>query len=81
MGVGRGRRTTGGQEKSTAGRRHNKERTARWLVLGLIFCRMLGVAVGLGGGDGLFSVEEMGLAKGTGRLGWLVGVLQGQTVS
>lgn len=37
--------------------------------------------MGVGGGDGLFSVEEMGLAKGTGRLGQLVGVLRGQMVS
>lgn len=39
------------------------------------------MVVGAGGGDGLFSVEEMGLAKGTGRLGRLVGVLRGQMVS
>lgn len=73
-GDGRGWTTTGGQEKSTAGRRHNKERAARWLVQGLMFCRMLGMVVGAGGGDGLFSIEEMGLAKGTGTwaVGWCV---------
>lgn len=76
-GGGRGNTTTGGQEKSTAGRRHNKEWAARWLVLGLMFCRMQGVAVGVGGGDDLFSGGEMGLAKGMGRLGLLVGVLRG----
>lgn len=75
-GGGRGNTTTGGQEKSTAGRRHNKEWAARWLVLG----RMQGVVVGVGGGDDLFSVGEMGLAKGMGRLGLLVGVLRGQMV-
>ncbi len=80
-GGGRGKTTTGGQEKSTAGRRHNKERAARLLVLGLMFCRMLGVAVGVRGGDDLFSLEEMRLAKETERLGQLVVVLQGQMVS
>lgn len=40
-----------------------------------------GVVVGVGGGDDLFSVEEMGLAKGMERFGQLVGVLWGQIVS
>lgn len=50
-------------------------------MLGLMFCRMLGVVVGVGGGDDLFLVEEMGLAKGTGKAGQLVGVLWVQMVS
>lgn len=72
--VAEGGTTTGGQEKSTAGRRHNKEWAAWWLVLGLMFCRMQLGAVGGGwwspgrGADGLFPVEEMGLAKGMGSL-------------
>lgn len=49
-GGGKGRTTTGGQEKSTAGSGHNKEQAAWWLVLGLMFGRMLGVAADERGG-------------------------------
>lgn len=39
------------------------------LVLGLMSCWMLGLVVGVEGGDDLFSVEELGLAKREGRGG------------
>lgn len=59
--MGRGKTTTMGQKKSTAERSHNEKRAGRWLVLGLMSCWMLGLVVGVEGGDYLFSVEELGL--------------------
>lgn len=64
--VGTGKTTTGGQERGIAGRRHNKERATRWLMLGFIFCWMLGVVLGVGGDDFSFWWRKGGGPK------WLV---------
>lgn len=69
--MGKGKITTGGQERSTARRGHNREQAAGCLG----FRGLLGNGAATGGGDHLFSPEDVRLAKGTGRagpIGWCV---------
>lgn len=57
----------GRQQQGVKGKVQQEEGTIKecwWrMVLALVFCRMLGVAMGQGGGDGLFSEEETRLTK------------------